>query len=105
MKSGPRITRNTIPFARQLDHDGATDQHIQPQRIRARAVIEEMARRVDVRARVRAERELRHIGARAVGDTLDRLDPELRFAGVGGHPQRERHRNVEVAGRIGHRKR
>ena len=65
------------------------------QRVDAGAVVEEVPRRVDVRAGVRAHDEARDVRAAAVRDALDRLQLELGIAGVGRHAGRQRHADVQ----------
>ena len=46
----------------------AADQQVERQRVDARLVVEEVPRRVDVRAGVRAHHQARDVGGIAVGD-------------------------------------
>ena len=57
-----------------LDDARAADQQLERQRLGAGAVVEEMARRVDVRAGVRAHVQRRDVRAVAARDPLDRLE-------------------------------
>ena len=88
---------------RNLDHPRATEQKIQRQRIDPARVVEKVPGSVDVRAGVRAHDEARHVRAGTLRDALDRLQLELRVAGVGGHSSDERHAHVQEFGHASHK--
>ena len=77
----------------QIEHR-RTHQHVERQRVDADAVVEEVLRRVDVRARVRPERERRHVRAAALRDRLLRRDLDRRVSRIDEAAVDDRHRDV-----------
>jgi len=64
------------------DQHGRPHEHIERQRVHTGAAVEEMLWRIDVRARVRPERERGHVRAAAFRDRLLRLDANLGVAWI-----------------------
>src|SRR5581483_7056407 len=78
-----------------LDDARPPEQHLERQRLGAEALIEEVPRRIDVRAGVGAHVDGRDVRALAARDPLDRLQAEGGIARVGGQTGVERHRDVD----------
>ena len=94
----PAAARSSAPIAaatRDVDDAGAADQQVQRQRVDAARVVEEVFRRVDMRAGVGAEHQARDVRTSPVGDALDRLELELGIARIGRHAGRQRYADVQ----------
>ena len=65
-----------------VDEHRRSHEHVERERVDRDAVVEEVLRRVDVRARVRAERQRRDVRAGALRERLLRSDRDLGIPGI-----------------------
>jgi len=78
-----------------IRHDARADERVEVESLGARAVGQEVARRVDVRPRVRAEVEACDVGGVATLERLRERDPHPGVARVDRHARPDRHRDVD----------
>ena len=84
------------PAPRQdLDHARAAHQHLERQRVDARALVEEVTRRVDVRAGVGAHVHRRHVRAPPARHSLRRFEVERDVPGIRWEAGVERDRDID----------